>query len=106
MPFCIKAPAYLLWTCIGVDFGGARAHLPNNWVGKKASFCPPKIQKRIFENIEIPSESKTKNLKLPKISQWKQLFQLFIPYNLQNLQNFKPHYEKNQHFNILIFFPK
>src|SRR6218665_2393560 len=48
---------------IGVDLGGSRgARPPIIELGAKLSFCPPKIQVRIFENIETTSETKTKNL--------------------------------------------
>src|SRR6218665_3774157 len=50
---------------IGVDLGGAagaRAPPIIELVGQRYPFFPPIIQVRIFENIETPSETKTRNL--------------------------------------------
>src|SRR6218665_2459327 len=49
---------------IGVDLGGSRGTRPPiiELVGQRYPFAPPIIQVRIFENIEITSETKTRNL--------------------------------------------
>src|SRR6218665_1091739 len=49
---------------IGVDLGGSRGERPPiiEFGGQRYPFSPPKIQVRIFENIETTSETKTKNL--------------------------------------------
>src|SRR6218665_3706043 len=87
---------------ISVDFArGSPGLRPQYLSFEKDILFLKKIQMIIFENSEITSETKTKNLNTTRHTTMKQLFQLFTPDNLLKLQNFISLVSPN----VIRFFP-